>query len=196
VVVKSVIQGAAAPSFADFVDKESKVQDLSLVVIDDPDRAFTKDKLVMISKNIWEALSNEGKYYLLCHEAGHYLEGHNRSANVLVGIFVGSLGMWPLVDGIAASAVALFGAGALGMLAAHNQQWVMYKEYQADDRGYRLLEQIYPGAYLRGMLETNRFYKMRDAELLNGAKLKKKQAMREKHLALKQDKLRATHKIA
>lgn len=190
------VQTITEPSLADLAVKEPKVIELSLDLIDEPDKAFTKDKLVKISKNIWGGLSQDGRYYLLCHEAGHYLEGHNRSANILVCIAMSSLFLWPFVDGITAAGVALFGCGSMGMLAAYNQQWVMYKEYQADDRGYRLLEQIHPGAYLRGMAETNSFYKKRQAENLSGTALDKKLAMLEKHLALKQSKLKATHKIA
>ena len=98
----------------------------------------------------------------------------------------------PVVGGIA----ILTGTAAFGTLVVYNQQWIMSKEYQADDCGYQILEKIHPGAYFRGMEETNTFHIDHAKERLSGEALKKKLEILKKHLALKQAKLKATHKIA
>jgi len=188
-------QSRSAASYSVLAEKEPKIRNLSLVLTDNSDEACTSDKKVKISRNMWRALTQDGQYYLLCHEAGHYLEGHNRSSNFLVCLAAFSIALWPFCKGITSYVVALIGFIAFGMLAAYNRQWIMQREYQADSCGYRLLEEILPGAYLKGMVEVNQFHKNRDSERLSGTILKKRIEMREKHLELKMKKLKATYKI-
>lgn len=179
------------PSLSKLAAIEPKVKKLSLHMIDEEDQASTSGKTIKISNNVWHSLSPAGQYYLLCHEVGHYLKGHNSSGNRLIIFAFLSLILVAISGGWLSLMAFLVFSVIIGMMIAYSRHFFMTKEYEADQCGYDLLQRIYPDAYLIGMKEMNTFHVIRNKKILSGEALNKELATLAQHLFLKENHLKA-----